>query len=126
MKQERALLLTNMNLYNIKKDAVKRRITIDDINSLSKSIKPGNNEFVVHVSSQYDYRFDSQNRDEIFDAVKYVCWRQRKTNLPVFQVPESLKAYHTTKKDIGQGNEVRPPDEFRVYSNEYPEGEVVD
>lgn len=114
-----------MNLYNIKKENFKRRIDIADINSLSKSTKPGCNEFVVHVNAQYDYRFDSTSRDEIFDAIKYVCWRQRKANLVVYEVPDSLKEHHTRKKDISNGNEIRPPAKYKVVSKEYPEGDIV-
>ena len=99
-------MLTNFNLYNIKKDAIKRRIDIADITALSKSTKTGCNEFVVHVKNQYDYRFESNQRTEIFDAVKYVCWRQRKSNLPTYEVPDTLKNHHTTKKEIAQGNNV--------------------
>lgn len=81
------------------------------------STKPGNPEFVVHIKSEYDYRYESDYRDEIFAAIKYVYWKENKVNLPVYGVPFKLKEFHTSKKDISQGVEVNPPEEFRL-SNE--------
>ena len=120
MKQDRTLLLTDKTLYNVKKDAVKRRIDVADVIALSKSTKSKSQEFVVHVKAQYDYRFESGRRQEIFDAIKYVCWKQSKSNLPIFEVPESLKAHHTTKKNIAHGNDILPSLKYRKEANDYP------
>lgn len=117
MKQDRTLLLTNLSLYNIKKDSVQRKINVSSIKAITMSTKPGNPEFVVHIKSEYDYRYESDYRDEIFAAIKYVYWKENKVNLPVYGVPFKLKEFHTSKKDISQGVEVNPPEEFRL-SNE--------
>ena len=53
----------------------------------------------MHVEREYDYRFESENRNEIFEAIKYQCFQHNKKNLPVYGVPDSLKACHTSKKD---------------------------
>ena len=92
-------MLTNMALYNLKDTAIKRRLSIERVRALSRSSKKGCLEFVVHVKGEYDYRFDSESRKNIFDAIKYHFWRHHKSNIPVFEVPDSLKEYHTTKKD---------------------------
>jgi hypothetical protein len=42
VKQERTLLLTNQNVYNIKKNAIQRRINTQSIKALTKSTKPEN------------------------------------------------------------------------------------
>jgi len=63
MKQERTLLLSNQSLYNIKKDAIQRKIGIASVKSLTKSTKKDNLEFVVHIKNEYDYRFESDYRD---------------------------------------------------------------
>jgi hypothetical protein len=63
---------------------------------------------VVHVKSEYDYMFESQFRKEIFDAMKWVFFNENKANLPVYGVPDNLKDYHTSKKDISNGLEVNP------------------
>ena len=122
MKQERTLLLTNMNLYNIKKESVQRRIGVDSIKSVTKSTKGNSTEFVVHVKSEYDYRFESEYRNDISEAIKYVCWKHNKVNLPVYAVPDKLKDFHTSKRDISEGNEIDPDEKFRVKSEDvYPE-----
>ena len=61
MKQDRILLLTNLNLYNIKKDSVQRKINIGSIKAITKSTKAGNPEFVVHIKNEYDYRYETAN-----------------------------------------------------------------
>lgn len=35
--------------------------------ALTKSIEAGNDEFIVHVKDEYDYRFICEVRDELFD-----------------------------------------------------------
>ena len=39
------------------------------------STKEKNPEFVVHIKSEYDYRYESDHRDEIFAAIKYATWK---------------------------------------------------
>ena len=114
MKQDRTLLLTNLNLYNIKKDQVQRKINIGSIKAITKSTKAGNPEFVVHIKNEYDYRYESDFRTEIFEAIKFVYYQEHKVNLPVYGVPFKLKEFHTSKKDISQGIEVNPPEEFKI------------
>lgn len=75
MKQDRTLLLTNQNLYNIKDKAIiQRKISIDDIQAISKSTKVKNNEFIVHIRLQYDYHFESEHREQIIDAIKWLFY----------------------------------------------------
>ena len=90
---------------------------------MTKSTKDQSNEFVVHVKNEYDYRFDSDQRADIFEAIKYICWKHNSTNLPVYGVPERLKEHHTSKKDILDGHEIRPGEQFRIRKEDiYPEG----
>ena len=122
MKQDRTLLLTNHCLYNIKKDQVQRRISVGAVKAVSKSTKE-QKEFIVHVKSEYDYRFESDFRKDIFEALKWVFYSTNKTNLPVYAVPDKLKEYATSKKDIIQGVEVNPNEQFRdKKEDKYPEG----
>lgn len=44
-------------------------------------------------------------------------------NLPIYGIPNKLKGYHTTKKDIADGNEFIPPSEFRIKSEDIYEEE---
>ena len=67
MKQERTLMLTNMKLYNVKKTEFQRTISLESVKALTKSLEEKRNtSFIVHISNEYDYQFDSDNRDEIF------------------------------------------------------------
>jgi len=68
----------------------------------------------VHVRSEYDYMFESEFRKEIFEAFKYVFYNEHKTNLPVYGVPDKLKDYATSKKDISNGVEVNPKEQYRL------------
>lgn len=122
--QDRTLLLTDQNLYNVKKDTVKRKIKISSIKALTMSTLTNYNEFVVHIKSEYDYRYLSDYRREIFDAIKYIWWKVHKTNLPIYGVPQKLKDFHTSKKDIAAGCEICPPPDHKL-SNEdiYPVGD---
>jgi len=51
-----------------------------------------------------------------------VFWLQNRTNLPVYGVPDKLKDYATSKKDISNGVEVNPREEYRLKKEDiYPE-----
>lgn len=76
----------------------------------------------MHVKSEYDYQFESDFRKEIFDAFKYVYYKENKINLSVYGVPDRLKDYATSKKDISNGVEVNPREEFRLHKEDiYPD-----
>ena len=68
MWQNRDFLLTTQRLINLNGTDLKRSIEITKIAALTKNIQAGNKtEFVVHVQGEYDYRFDSPKREEIFN-----------------------------------------------------------
>jgi hypothetical protein len=46
--------------------------------------------------------------------MKWVYFNENKANLPVYGVPDNLKDYHTSKKDISNGLEVNPQEQFRL------------
>jgi serum/glucocorticoid-regulated kinase 2 len=58
--------------------------------------------------------FESEFRDEIFEALKYMFWRISQHNLPVFGVHDKLKDYATSKKDISNGIAIMPKDNYRI------------
>ena len=116
------MLLTNKNLYNIKKSAVQRRIYNDAIKAVTKVTKKNNKQFVIHIKNEYDYMYESEFRKEIFDAMKYVYHQENGKNLPVYGVPDKIKDYATSKKDIANGVEVEPKEEYLLKEeNIYPE-----
>ena len=69
---------------------------------------------MVHVASEYDYIYESEFRPEIFDALKFVYYTEHGTNLEIYGVPDQLKEYHTSKKDIMNGLEVNPQAKYRL------------
>ena len=58
--QQRGLLITNLNVHNLKKDDIKRSIPLKDIVGLSVTTELEGDEFVMHVHADYDYRFISE------------------------------------------------------------------
>ena len=58
--------------------------------------------------------FESDTIKEIFEALKYVFHMTHKRNLPVYGVPDKLKDYATSKKDISNGVEVNPKEDYRL------------
>ena len=60
-------MLTNLKLYNVKKTELQRTIELANIKALTKSLDSKRaTSFIVHVASEYDYQFDSEQRDDIF------------------------------------------------------------
>lgn len=76
MKQERDLLLTTEKLYNIKKKEVQRSIPIKHMLACTKSTAAKEQEFVVHVKSEYDYQFICPARDELITSLKAVYFHK--------------------------------------------------
>ena len=46
-------------------------------------------------------------------------------NLPIYGVPDKLKEYSTSKKDIKKGNVRMPPDSFRLKNEDTYEPEII-
>lgn len=74
---------------------------------MTKNNATKNLEFIIHVSSESDYRFKIdklKTRDEIFSIIKIHYAKLTARNLPVYGVTESdLKEYHTVKADVKKG-----------------------
>lgn len=87
--------------------------------ALSKSLEPGNDEFVVHIKDEYDYRFICEKRDELFESIKACYFKIMNKNLPIYGLPANikLKDYCTAKKEIQKGVEKLPPDNY-ILKNE--------
>jgi serum/glucocorticoid-regulated kinase 2 len=69
--QTRALLITNLALYNLdptNHSKCKRRIEIEKIGSITSSNT--SEEFVIHIPDEYDYRFLSAHKEEITKVLK--------------------------------------------------------
>ena len=107
-------MLTTENLCNLKDDEVQRTIKVLNIIGLTKSTSPDNYSFVVHVKDEYDYKFKSARRDEIFDAIKVCYFNTMNKNLPIYGVSTSLDRYITSKKESKNGITKVPPSKFQL------------
>ncbi len=113
--QARYLLITNEKIYNVKKTKLKRAIQINSLSGLTKNLQGSKKEFTLHVNSEYDYRFQSDKRDEIIGILKTAFAERNGINLPIFGVPRSnLTEFTTTEKDKNRGTSRFPPVQFRL------------
>ena len=70
-KQDRILVITTDNIYNIKNDIVKRRLPISSLAGITKNLIGSKNEMILHVANNYDYHYCAEvRRQEFIDAVK--------------------------------------------------------
>lgn len=109
-RQERAFVLTNSAIYNVKKTSVKRRIVFEDLESISISII--SSEFVLHIRNSYDYRYLSfEKRTEILESILYIMCVTKKL-CTIFQMYEvdmiNLNTVMTTKADHKNKRVIRP------------------
>ena len=81
-------------------------------------------EFIIHVKNDYDYRFISDQFQEIKECIKYLYHAVTSKNLPIYKVANSkLKEYETTKKDLRNSKDIVPEEKYLDASeNIYPEG----
>lgn len=74
IKQDRNFVVTNQNIYNFKQKSksladvisslycleLRRVVPIKNLNGLTKLLKNGSHEFVIHVKKEHDYRLLSE------------------------------------------------------------------
>ena len=70
------------------------------LQALTKSLIKGDFSFIVHIKNEYDYIYESNLREKIFSAIKSTYNKFFGQNIAVYGVPENVKPYHTSKKDI--------------------------
>lgn len=86
--------------------------------ALSRSTKPKDFDFIVHVKNEYDYRFICEDRDKLFLSLKAVYFTKMNQNLPIYDVPDNMSKYATSKKDAKAGNQQLPPDGMRNHDED--------
>ena len=107
-KQERIILLTNKNLYNILPSEtfmglfsrIKRRIPYSNV--IAMTVSRFGSEFVVHVEKEHDYRFSSPNlKLKIVETlVECYCNFHKKKMALYYYDDLSLEQYTTTINDV--------------------------
>jgi len=99
-EQTRTLLITNKAVYSCKPKSiskVQRRIALSEIGSVTLSTTSG--EFVLHVPREYDYRYKSNDNEDIAKVLKrgYGIISKGKT-LPVQMLVKEKLFYQTVTK----------------------------
>eukprot|EP01083_Nonionella_stella_P049214 131245_1 len=97
--QKRVLIITDKAVYNVKPNKykdLKRRVSLDSIQTMSASSSSG--EFVIHIPSEYDYHFQSDKCVRICKIIR-TCAKKKNTKIEmtVFE-KESLADLVTKKK----------------------------
>ena len=84
-KQERIMLLTDKAIYNLMPNdytKCRRRIELENVESITKSVVSW--EFVVHIPSEYDYRYQCAKEKDLNDIVDAISnAKRRKCHQPV-------------------------------------------
>lgn len=98
---------------------LKRAIPVSSIGGLSKSLSKKSQEFVIHVPEQYDYRYQSEKREEIIQSLKMAYISLMKTNLPIYGIDsKDLKSITTTEKDKIKGKSRIPDKKYQIEAEE--------
>ena len=85
------------------------------LSGVSKTLLGAKNEFTLHVSKDYDYRFMSERRNEIIDIIKHGYAEKFNENLPIYGIQkDKLAEFTTVEKDFKRGINRFPPIEFRL------------
>ncbi|EAR84156.1 Serine/Threonine kinase domain protein (macronuclear) [Tetrahymena thermophila SB210] len=107
-RQERTLMITNKCVYNLKNHSIKRVIPFPKIEAIT--VAYFGSEFVIHVPSEYDYRYYSLDKIEsilLFITQEYVKSQQKKLKF-FFKEEISLQGYWTTKANRKKANNLMP------------------
>lgn len=113
-RQERAFVLSENAMYNVKKTQVQRRIRYEDLESISTSIS--SSEFVLHIKNSYDYRFLSyDHRTEIIETILTILVNVKKlcTAFKIYEIDLiNLNSVMTSKQMFKSKKIVRPPNKY--------------
>lgn len=99
-KQKRNFVLTDSSILNFESTKLKRRIPIAKITSLTLS--RSENELVIHVADDYDYRYSPQGKMPMILEVLNPLWtfiKEMKMRLPIYYADDSEIQNFTTTKD---------------------------
>lgn len=110
--------MTTHNVYNFKKAALKRKINISKVGALIVGTK-NSKEVVLHVPSEYDYRYILDDKETFIDCFKLqFIERCPQGRLKFYQVTGGLKDFTTTEKDMKYNIKKVPDDSMRLRDSE--------
>ncbi len=110
MSQERSIILTDKALYNMKKKALRRKISYKDIRGITYSKLTF--EFVIHGNDdEYDYQYIHQERNLIICFIAIFYQQVAFKPIQICEVQEkTLKNFVTQKKEKKKDNSVSKMD----------------
>ena len=120
MAQERSIILTDKALYNMKKKALRRRLSYNDIRGITYSKLTY--EFVIHGNDiEYDYQYLNQERNLIICLIAIFYQKATGKPLKLCEVQEkTLKNFVTGKKEKKKDNSFSKMDEkFIIDTNDF-------
>eukprot|EP00475_Leptophrys_vorax_P006543 TRINITY_DN1405_c0_g1_i1.p1 TRINITY_DN1405_c0_g1~~TRINITY_DN1405_c0_g1_i1.p1 ORF type:complete len:544 (+),score=155.01 TRINITY_DN1405_c0_g1_i1:39-1670(+) len=100
--QSRVLMITDRAIYNLKPGeytTLKRRILIENIGALSVSENEQSNEFVIHVPDEYDYRYQSEQKEIILDILSHEFKTLTRRKLAVIGIKDASLDDVTVTRD---------------------------
>ena len=109
-------MLTSIRIVNLEGHKYKRTIELANIKAITKNTKEGHtDDFVVHVSNEYDYRFWSEDRDMIIKHIVDEIRRIKGELTPIYAVCGQMGDYVTTEEGRLKGfAKGLPPEEYRL------------
>ena len=110
MSQERSIILTDKALYNMKKKALRRKLSYKDIRGITYSKLTF--EFVIHGNDdEYDYQYIHQERNLIICFIAIFFQQVAFKPIQICEVQEkTLKNFVTQKKEKKKDNSVSKMD----------------
>lgn len=109
-KQKRNFALTDSSILNFEGTKLKRRIFINRIYALTLS--RSQNEFIVHITDDYDYRYSPKERRNNILEVLNPLWtflKGMKMRLPVYTVEDSEMQNYMTTKELFKKKQSKAP-----------------
>lgn len=102
--------------------ALKRKIQLVKIEGITKSSSKESTEFVLHIPSEYDYRFASEYHKEIIGIIKENYYKLTNKTLPIYAVPHLyLKDFVTSESDRKSSILRIPEQSFKLKEEEKKE-----
>ena len=116
-KQERDLILSTKHIYNLKQLKIRRKIPITHVAAIIKS--SSDNQFVIHIPNDYDFRFEVDSRDEFIKLLQLRFINlQPKDTLKIYIIEDDIAMYVTSLKDKKYGISNLPPETMRCKNEE--------
>lgn len=111
------MVLTTRQIYNLKQYKIRRKLAITDVKAIIKT--SFDSQFVLHIPTDYDYRFSSDSRDEFMKILqlRFANLNPSET-LKIYVIDDEVEKYVTSIKDKKYGISNLPPPGCRSKNEE--------